>query len=249
MDQMSMKNQRHSRIVATETHVGMDVPDAIAYPLILRRMASRARITAAGCWEWTGFVMPNGYAEVSFRSRGIRVHRLMYVISKGPIPEGMDILHSCDNTICFNPSHLSAGTDSENIRQSVERGRHAKIQNTHCPQGHSYAEHGRLNVGTGWRACRLCERIGQRIKAGWPADLARSEPRRQGRSPIANSTWRRVPSPRVPKTHCLRGHELAGENLYMTPDGRRNCRTCHHASVRKWKPKPPQSFENDARDE
>lgn len=235
-----MQNARHSRTIATVSHVGKDVPDDIAYPLIMQRIMSKTRRTTSGCWQWTGWVPPNGYPEISFRGRPCRVHRLMYEAAKGPIPAGMDILHSCDNTLCFNPAHLDPGTDSENIRQSVERGRHAKAQNTHCPQGHAYAEHGRLNA-TGWRACRLCERIKQRLYAGWPAALAESEPKRQGRSPISDSKWRRGPSPRVVKTHCIREHELAGDNLYVTPDGRRQCRRCHHEAVKRFKPKPPEA--------
>lgn len=175
-----MKNQRHSRTVATETHVGKDVPDEIAYPLILRRMAARARVTAAGCWEWTGFILPNGYAEVSFRGRGVRVHRLMHVISKGPIPEGFDVLHSCDNTICFNPAHLSAGDDKQNSQESIARGR-----------------------------------------------------RNTKRQPLDG--WHPKPEDR---THCIRGHELGGDNLYKTPDGRRQCKACRHAAARRWKPRP-----------
>lgn len=169
-----------STTIATETHIGMDVPDEIAYPLMLRRLAARARLTKAGCWEWTGAVMTNGYAQVSFRSRNTRVHRLMYVISRGPIPEGMDVLHSCDNPICFNPAHLSAGRDKQNIAESVTRGR-----------------------------------------------------RNTARKPYG----RGFPAPRD-RTHCIRDHALSGANLYMTPDGRRQCRACHHASVRKFKPKP-----------
>jgi hypothetical protein len=229
----------------------MDVPDEIAFPLIMQRLIGRRRIiqlpgVKGECWEYTGYILPNGYAEISFRSKQHRVHRLVFRIVKGPIAKGLDILHSCDNTVCFNPAHLTAGTDAENIRQAVQRGRHAKAQNTHCPQGHAYEEHGWINPKKGWRACNLCSRIKQRIAAGWPPELAKSEPRRQGRSPISDSKWRRPPSPRAVKTHCVRGHELAGENLYVTPDGRRQCRACHHAAVRRFKPKRPRAFEIDA---
>jgi hypothetical protein len=182
---LNMKNQRHSRTVATETHIGMDVPDEIAFPLILRRMAARARVTAAGCWEWTGFILPNGYAEVSFRSRGVRVHRLMYTISRGPIPAGMDVLHSCDNPICFNPTHLSVGVDKQNSSESIARGR-----------------------------------------------------RNTARKPLGG--W--FPKPEN-RTHCIRGHELVGGNLYMTPNGRRQCRACRGAAARRWKPKPQSHYD------
>lgn len=235
-----MTKSRCSRKIATVSHVGKDVPDDIAYPLIMQRIMSRTRRTASGCWQWTGHVLPSGYAEVCFRGKNHRVHRLMYEAANGPIPEGLDVLHSCDNTLCFNPAHLSVGEQAENSRQSVDRGRHAKIQNTHCPAGHSYAEHAWINPRTGWRACKTCNRIKQRLLAGWPLELAQTEPKRQGRSPILGSKWRQRPVRQPPKTHCVRDHELSGENLYVTPDGRRQCRKCHHEAVKRFRPKPPE---------
>lgn len=50
------------------------------------------------------------------------------------------------------------------------------------------------------------------------------ENQRRGESPVSINAR---------KTHCVRGHELAGANLYVTPDGRRQCRTCHRERVRK----------------
>jgi hypothetical protein len=169
-----------STLIATDTHIGKDVPDEIAYPLMLRRLAARARITKTGCWEYTGYIPPNRYASVCFRSRNTRVHRLMYVIARGPIPEGMDVLHSCDNTICFNPAHLSAGMDKQNIRDSIIRGR----RNTARPN-----------------------------RVSNPGMMLRNE--------------------------CSRGHKLEGDNLYITPDRRRQCRACRAAAAMRWNPKPP----------
>lgn len=210
------------------------------------KIKSRCRMLDNGCWEYLGTRNEQGYGFMNYRGKSWPLHRLTLTIAKGPIPPKHKACHSCDFPPCCNPDHLNAETDAENIRQSVERGRHAKIQNTHCPQGHAYAEHGRVNPNRGWRACKLCHRIKQRIKAGWPVHLANSEPARQGRSPIANPTWRRVRSGRVSKIHCLRGHALFGDNLYVTPDGRRQCRICHHASVRKFRPKPVALFAHAA---
>lgn len=184
-----MAKRGHGTTIASDTHVGKDVPDEIAYPLMLRRMAARARITKGGCWEWTGSIMPNGYAQVCFRSRNTRVHRLMYVIARGPIPEGMDVLHSCDNPVCFNPAHLSAGRDKQNIAESVARGRRNTVRK---PYG-----------------------------LGFPAPRDR--------------------------THCIRSHALSGANLYMTPDGRRQCRSCHHEAVKRFKPKSPEPIPSHER--
>ena len=239
-----MKRGVH-KLTATAKHVGMDVPDEIAFPLIMERLMSRRRVTASGCWEYTGYILPNGYAEISFRSHQTRVHRLVYRIVKGEIPEGKHVCHTCDNTICFNPDHLEPGTQQENIRQSVDRGRHHETVKTHCPAGHAYAEHARFERGGSKRACRMCSVIRQRIRAGWPEHEARTQPKAQGNRP---AHIKLNPPPPIPRntTHCKYGHEFTVANTYRTPDGRRNCRACHHASVRRWKPKPPRAFENDA---
>jgi hypothetical protein len=52
----------------------------------------------------------------------IRAHRLSYEIHYGKIPDGMLVLHSCDNKLCVNPSHLSCGDHSQNIKEAWERG-------------------------------------------------------------------------------------------------------------------------------
>jgi hypothetical protein len=213
-----MKRGVH-KLTATVRHIGMDVPDSIAYPLALERMLKRRRITAAGCWEWTGFIMPNGYAEMSIRSHSQRVHRLMWLIKHGPIPPDKIVCHTCDNTICFNPDHLELGTHQENIRQSVERGRHHESIKTHCAHGHAFAEHGVIYGGKKKRFCKACAY--ERYHNPKPRTV-RSE------------------------THCKHGHEFTEANTYRTPDGRRNCRACHHASVRRWKPKPQSYYEIDA---
>jgi hypothetical protein len=51
------------------------------------------------------------------------VHRAAYALINGPIPEGAKIRHTCDITVCFNPRHLLAGTQLENIRDAIKRGR------------------------------------------------------------------------------------------------------------------------------
>lgn len=76
-----------------------------------------------GCWEWTGKPMNKGYCYTSLNGEKILAHRLFYRELVGPIPEGLDILHKCDNRICCNPDHLFPGTDKDNSDDKIRKGR------------------------------------------------------------------------------------------------------------------------------
>jgi len=78
------------------------------------------------CWNWSGAISCSGYGVLQRGHRGqglVRAHRLSYEIHKGEIPKGKLILHSCDNKLCCNPSHLSIGDHSQNIKEAWARGR------------------------------------------------------------------------------------------------------------------------------
>jgi len=95
-------------------------------------MTLLARLTAKilktrGCWEFTGAKNNKGYGHIGVGGRGtgqILAHRAAYECFVGPIPPGMFVLHHCDNPSCVNPDHLYVGTQKDNIRDAVNRGRH-----------------------------------------------------------------------------------------------------------------------------
>lgn len=74
----------------------------------------------SGCWLWIGCKGLGGYGY--FDRKG--AHRFSYEHYKGPIHDGLWVLHSCDTRMCVNPDHLHLGTNSDNIREAVARGRH-----------------------------------------------------------------------------------------------------------------------------
>lgn len=77
----------------------------------------------AGCWVWTGNKDHNGYGYMKVDGKQKIASRLSYVLHKGDIPEGMNVLHRCDNPICVNPEHLFTGTQKDNLADMDKKGR------------------------------------------------------------------------------------------------------------------------------
>ena len=77
-----------------------------------------------GCWEWQASRAKTGYGKFSMgHSRHVPAHRVAYELVNGPIPVGLHALHRCDNRPCVNPAHLFLGTNHDNIRDMVSKGR------------------------------------------------------------------------------------------------------------------------------
>lgn len=75
------------------------------------------------CWLWTAAHGYKGYGQFGIDGCLYPAHRVAYLLSGHFIPEGYQVLHSCDNPPCVNPAHLRAGTAKENSQDMVERGR------------------------------------------------------------------------------------------------------------------------------
>lgn len=78
-----------------------------------------------GCWIWTGCTQVDGYGQIWVEDGMRPAHRVAFELVEGIIPVGLEVLHRCDNPICVNPFHLFTGTQSDNIRDCVAKGRHA----------------------------------------------------------------------------------------------------------------------------
>lgn len=87
--------------------------------------------TVKDCWHWTGYVKPNGYAQMRVDGSWVYAHRFAYALLKGPIPDDMTVDHECHNRDasckdgatcmhrrCCNPNHLGLATQADNWRLS-----------------------------------------------------------------------------------------------------------------------------------
>ena len=87
-----------------------------------QRFEAKFRVTP-GCWEWTAGFFTNGYGQFWFREKVISAHVASHIIYLGEIPDGLWVLHRCDNRKCVNPDHFFLGTRIDNIEDMLAKGR------------------------------------------------------------------------------------------------------------------------------
>ena len=112
------------------------------------------------CIEWPLYRHEDGYGQLRVGEKKWRVHRLAWTFMYGEIPEGMCVLHRCDNPPCFNPKHLFIGTKADNTKDMISKGRNfAPNKNkTHCKYGHPFEGDNLYVYPSGKRDCRACGR-------------------------------------------------------------------------------------------
>lgn len=76
------------------------------------------------CWPWVKSCVPSGYGQFMIvPGRVMRSHRIAWALDRGRSPGKRVVRHRCDNPPCCNPKHLLAGTQAQNARDAVARGR------------------------------------------------------------------------------------------------------------------------------
>lgn len=79
-----------------------------------------------GCWLWTGATDGGGYGQIGSDTGSpvpFKAHRVSYQLHVGPIPDRLEVLHTCDNPPCVRPDHLFLGTQTDNMRDCAAKGR------------------------------------------------------------------------------------------------------------------------------
>lgn len=128
-------------------------------PKVIFRFAARLSSTKSGCVKWSGACGERGHGMIRIRGKVVGAHRVSWMIANGDIPDGLFVLHRCDNPPCVKPSHLFLGTQADNMEDMRAKGRDrtgaAQKAKTHCPAGHPYDELNTYHYRNR-RICRQC---------------------------------------------------------------------------------------------
>jgi hypothetical protein len=170
----------------TGYNIGQPLPDLT--PEQIAAFWAFVRKDPDGCWAWTGAssAPPQHDARYgTFRVAGKmrKAHRIAYLLTYEEDPGAAEVLHSCDNTLCVRPDHLSLGTHADNMHDMITKGR---------ARGRSAANRG--------------------------------------------------------KTHCDKNHSLSGTNLYIKPNGERQCRRCRNDASNRFKERKRQQRAQERRE-
>jgi hypothetical protein len=88
------------------------------------------------CWPWQGAITSHGYGCVAWggtrdKTKVIGAHKAAYLYAKGPVPDGLEIMHACDYRPCCNPAHLGVGKKQDNSDDKMRKGRGLKGMSWH----------------------------------------------------------------------------------------------------------------------
>lgn len=89
------------------------------------------------CKVWTGAKTRDGYGQVFRDGAARRLHRIAYCEAHGITLadiKGRVVLHNCDNPACYNPEHLRLGSQLDNVRDCVAKGRFRRLDGEHNPR-------------------------------------------------------------------------------------------------------------------
>lgn len=193
----------------------------------LDRLWVLIEVSEAGCWIWTGRRLPSGYGNFYLCRVQVYTHRLLYMITTGPIATGLHTDHLCRNPPCCNPEHLEPVAARENVMRSPIAPAALNARKTHCKQGHPLADDNLAINTAGARVCRTCARIRYRVAYA----------KRVGRVPNLDPAVGKRGVRRETSEACAYGHQLDESNSYVDPRGTTRCRQCARESQRRWREK------------
>jgi HNH endonuclease len=201
-----------------------------------------------GCWLWQGRVSPEGHGQFTRGGKTLRVHRVAWEETNGPLPDGRLVAHSCGVPACCNPAHLFLTTTADLRRSeaipwrdrlnkqsgegcwvwtgSVNKDGYGQIRvNRRTERVHRLAWQ-EINgpIPPGMHVCHSCDTPA----CCNPAHLFIGTQSDNVSDMVAKGRFRGGAYLNAMKTHCPQGHAYTPENT-MTYNGCRSCRACMNA--------------------
>ena len=115
-----------------------------------------------GCWLWVSRTNEDGYGRTDWKGRSTFAHRVAWELKNGPIPDGLQVLHKCDNPPCCNPDHLFLGTNLDNVKDKISKGRMQRPFGDNAPNTKILSKD-ILQIVEMWNARNTTEEIAQRF--------------------------------------------------------------------------------------
>jgi len=207
----------------------------------------RCQIDENGCWIWKHSINKSGHGTIGKDITGnvwheSLAHRLAYRVMVGDIPEGDEIRHTCDISMCCNPDHLFPSSNHRKTKGlDVDYFTERILQNeTGCWVWQQYIDedgYGRVGLqisGNVWQESHI-HRLAYRVLKGDIPNEYEVHHTCRNRAccnpehlELKHEDEHAHDNGHNLKTHCPAGHPYSGNNLYLEPNGGRKCRTCMH---------------------
>lgn len=130
-------------------------------PGLLEYIEARCVEPRPDCLIWPDAV-DRGYGRMYVDGTAKRVHRIVWELRNGPIPDGLTIDHLCRIRYCINTDHMELVTSAENSRRR-HRPPTPITRATHCRNGHLYTD-ATTGIEKGRRRCLTCRAASQERK-------------------------------------------------------------------------------------
>lgn len=114
-----------------------------------------------GCWIWHAAIDDNGYGRVHNPGGSCLAHVVLYEFVVGPVPDGLELDHTCRTPSCVRPSHMEPVTHAENMARVPRELFDSHSHITRCPRDHAYTPANTYRRN-GSRHCKACKLESQR---------------------------------------------------------------------------------------